>query len=205
MKLLLTIQYQCNVAGIVIPWDDIAGIMGPGITGSAVIQHLAKTRSRMVTKGLPVPPPLRRGGAGSRFSTTATVSGVTTAPSTGPTTNATASKNANVKASKTSTKSKKTGKKVSQDSDDSDDDDDDWKDDDSDAGYGEPRAKRAKTIAKGPMKRKLKTEDSDVEVDIPIKAPNPKNKDLKSSSAELSAYGYTDINGVPIDDTYSEG
>ena len=38
--------------------------MGPEITSSAVIQHLANVRVRLVEDGLPVPPPLRRGVAG---------------------------------------------------------------------------------------------------------------------------------------------
>ncbi len=37
--------------------------------------------------------------------------------------------------------------------------------------YGGPRAKRAKTHAKGPMRRKLKTEDSDGGTNTPTKAP----------------------------------
>lgn len=43
--------------------------MGDRITDGAVIQHLAKIRQRMVSQGLDVPPPLRRGG-GSIISTT---------------------------------------------------------------------------------------------------------------------------------------
>lgn len=208
-KLLLSIQYQCNMAGIVIPWDDIAVLLGPNITGSAVIQHLAKTRSRMAAKGHSVPPPLRRGGGGSRFSTAAipsSFSNPTAAPSAGPTTNAPTSKKTNTKANKNSTKSKKAGKKASQYSEESDEDDDAWDEDDSDAEYGEPRAKRAKTNGKGSMKRKVKTEDSDEDAEIAIEAAKPKTKKTKSSSGELSPYGYTDINGVPIDDDiYSDG
>ena len=46
-KLLLSIQSECNAQGINIPWNNIAAIVGPTITGSAVIQHLAKLRIRM--------------------------------------------------------------------------------------------------------------------------------------------------------------
>ena len=46
--------------------DDTTG--GP-VTEGAIVQHLAKTRTRMVEEGLPVPPPLKRGGR-SRISTT---------------------------------------------------------------------------------------------------------------------------------------
>ena len=68
-KLLLAVQYQCNLVGVAIPWTEIGAIMGEGITGGAVIQHLAKLRARMIAQGLSVPPPLRRGGGGSRIST----------------------------------------------------------------------------------------------------------------------------------------
>ena len=46
-KLLLSIQSECNAQGVNIPWNNIAGLVGPTITGSAVIQHLAKLRIRM--------------------------------------------------------------------------------------------------------------------------------------------------------------
>lgn len=46
-KLLLSIQSECNAQGVVIPWNNIASLVGPTITGSAVIQHLAKLRIRM--------------------------------------------------------------------------------------------------------------------------------------------------------------
>lgn len=210
-KLALAMQYACNTSGIIIPWDQIGAIMGPNITGSAVIQHLAKTRSRMVAKGLSVPPPLRRGGAGSRYSTAATpssatapantLSNPTTATPNGPTTNTTGNKKANTRASKNSTKSKKAGKKASQYSDESDDDDEAWDEDDSDAEYGEPSMKRGKKNGKSLKKRKVKTEDSDEEAEVAIVAVKPKIKKPKSSSGELSDYGFTDINGVPIDES----
>ena len=79
-KLLLSIQSECNGQGVNIPWNKITALVGPTITGSAVIQHLAKLRIRtfpntlqhirlvvantiigMVQQGLSVPPPLRRG------------------------------------------------------------------------------------------------------------------------------------------------
>ena len=61
-KLLLTIQSVCNAEGVKIPWDKVGAIMGQHISDGAVIQHLAKLRTRMVAQGLDVPPPLRRGG-----------------------------------------------------------------------------------------------------------------------------------------------
>ena len=181
-----------NVAGLTVPWDEIGRVMGEEITGSAVIQHLAKTRSRMIARGLDVPPPLRRGGGSSRIPAT----GTATAPTTAAVTD-----KSNLKAKRNAKpaprKAKKATKKANTISDDSDTDDD-WKDDDSDAEYGEPAAKRAK-ITKGPMKRKIKTEDSDDE-NIPLsKASKRKASDFKPSK-ERSAFGHTDINGVPIDD-----
>ena len=150
----------------------------------------------MIARGLAVPPPLRRGGGTSRILATGTA--------TAPTTAAAPSKS-NLKAKPSAKsaprKAKKATKKGNTPSDDSDSDED-WENDDSDAEYGEPAAKRAKTT-KGPMKRKIKTEDSDDE-DIPLsKTPKRKASDFKPSE-ERSAFGHTDINGVPIDDMETE-
>ncbi|KAL8857746.1 MAG: hypothetical protein Q9178_005646 [Gyalolechia marmorata] len=62
-KLLLTLQWACNAKGLKIPWDLVAEQMGPTISPGAVIQHLAKFRTRMVEQGYSVPPPLTRGGS----------------------------------------------------------------------------------------------------------------------------------------------
>ncbi|KAL8914287.1 MAG: hypothetical protein Q9171_001069 [Xanthocarpia ochracea] len=62
-KLLLTLQWACNAKGLKIPWDLVAEQMGPTISPGAVIQHLAKFRTRMVEQGHSVPPPLTRGGS----------------------------------------------------------------------------------------------------------------------------------------------
>ena len=51
-KLLLSIQSECNAEGVTIPWNNIAALVGPNITGSAVIQHLAKLRIRMLPNSL---------------------------------------------------------------------------------------------------------------------------------------------------------
>ena len=200
-KLLLAMQYSCNFAGLAVPWNDIGIIMGTGITGGAVIQHLAKLRIRMVGQGLSVPPPLRRGGGGSRISTTTTSTPSKAKP--------TPVKKENGKTTPAAAKSgpakqaKKAGKRRRAGSDESEDEEDSWDDDDSDGEYGKPPVKRVKTIAKGPMRRNFKMEeDSDGEgdevVDTP-KVPKRKSQGSKSSSHELSAYGTTDINGVPID------
>ena len=61
---LLAIQSACNEAGIQLPWARIAEMLGRNITQGAIIQHLAKIRTRMVQEGLEVPPPLKRGGKG---------------------------------------------------------------------------------------------------------------------------------------------
>ncbi|KAL8801113.1 MAG: hypothetical protein Q9200_007047 [Gallowayella weberi] len=60
-KLLLTVQWACNIKGVKIPWEIVATEMGPTITAGAVIQHLAKFRQRMVAQGAEVPPALTRG------------------------------------------------------------------------------------------------------------------------------------------------
>ena len=51
-KLLLSIQSECNAQGVNIPWNHIAALVGPTITGSAVIQHLAKLRIRTFSNSL---------------------------------------------------------------------------------------------------------------------------------------------------------
>ncbi|KAL8676892.1 MAG: hypothetical protein Q9186_006622, partial [Xanthomendoza sp. 1 TL-2023] len=61
-KLLLTVQWACNIKGVKVPWEIVATEMGPTITAGAVIQHLAKFRQRMVAQGVEVPPALTRGG-----------------------------------------------------------------------------------------------------------------------------------------------
>ena len=49
-------------------------------------------------------------------------------------------------------------------SDESEDEEEDsWENDDSDGEYGKPAAKRGKSVAKGPMRRNVKMEDSNEE------------------------------------------
>ncbi|RAK96317.1 uncharacterized protein BO80DRAFT_497078 [Aspergillus ibericus CBS 121593] len=62
--LLLTVQSVCNTNSIKIPWADVARTMGHNVTEGAIVQHLAKLRSRRVAAEKAVPPPLRRGGVG---------------------------------------------------------------------------------------------------------------------------------------------
>ena len=204
-KLLLAIQYQCNRAGITIPWDGVGNLMGEKITGGAVIQHLAKLRVRMVAFNLSVPPPLRRGGGGgggsSRASTSAKPSQTKTKATSPP-------KKSNVQAksvaTKSAAKSKKAGKKASSTSDESDDEED-WKDEDSDGNYGEPSAKRAKSNTKGPMRRVIKQEESEDEAEGSTQAPKRKHKRSTPSDRGQSPDETTDINGVPVYNDSDDG
>ncbi|KAL2041769.1 hypothetical protein N7G274_005553 [Stereocaulon virgatum] len=146
-KLLLAIQSKCNQRHILLPWDAIGKLMGEHISGGAVIQHLAKLRTRMVSQGLDVPPPLRRGGGPSIPARLKTASKITP------------SKRATARAA--TTKSGRGKKAVIETSDD------DNHYSDSDAEYGEPTVKRTKTTSKGKGRRKV--EDSDDEVETPTK------------------------------------
>ncbi|PYI05085.1 hypothetical protein BO78DRAFT_447962 [Aspergillus sclerotiicarbonarius CBS 121057] len=69
--LLLTVQSVCNTKSIKIPWADVARTMGHNVTEGAIVQHLAKLRSRRVAAEKAVPPPLRRGGVGALCKSTA--------------------------------------------------------------------------------------------------------------------------------------
>ena len=148
----------------------------------------------MQGRGLDVPPPLRRGGGNSRVPAAGTATTSTRA--------ATADKSkpkAKPNAKPAPRKAKKATKKGNALTDDSDSDSDqDWEDDGSDAEYGQPAVKRAKTT-KGPMKRKVKTEDSDDE-EIPSSKAVKRKVTGSKPSEERSAFGHTDINGVPIDE-----
>ena len=203
-QLTLAMQYEANKAGITLPWEKIGARMGEKITGGAVIQHLAKMRSRLVEQGNPVPPSLKRGGGASRDPTT--TSSASTMVKNSPAKKATPTKSRSAKLKKASKKASR----ASDDSDDNDDDDDDWDEDESDADYGQPRAKRVKKNAKGATRRKNKGDESDEEAGNFIDAPmgeaskgKRKRQNTQASSQELSAYGTTDINGLPIDN-YNE-
>lgn len=54
-------QYACNEAGLRIPWDNVAKLMGEKFSDGAIVQHLSKLRQKMIDNNLPVPPPLKRG------------------------------------------------------------------------------------------------------------------------------------------------
>ncbi|KAL4785479.1 hypothetical protein BJX76DRAFT_346983 [Aspergillus varians] len=59
--LLLTIHQVCNAQSIKIPWADVARTMGNNVSEGAIVQHLAKIRTRRVEADEEVPPPLKRG------------------------------------------------------------------------------------------------------------------------------------------------
>ncbi|KAJ5888622.1 hypothetical protein N7495_008663 [Penicillium taxi] len=63
-QLLLAIHYACNQMGMKLPWVEIAAIMGAMgedlFTEGSITQHLAKLYKIRESKGLPVPPPIRR-------------------------------------------------------------------------------------------------------------------------------------------------
>lgn len=160
------------------PWSDIGSIMGEGISGGAVIQHLAKLRIRMIEQNLPVPPPLKRGG-GTRIPTSASSGTKATASTAKSKATSSVNKSAPKKANKGS-------KKANPGSDDSEEHEDSWvNDDDSDAEYGERPAKRAKSNAKDTMRpRKMKKEDSEEEVVTPSRPSKRKHQSIMSSPAQ---------------------
>ncbi|PQE24836.1 hypothetical protein CJF31_00008096 [Rutstroemia sp. NJR-2017a BVV2] len=59
-KVLLCLQYECLRAGIELPWKKVATRVCPGTSDIAVLQRLVKVRSRMLTEGHLVPPPLHK-------------------------------------------------------------------------------------------------------------------------------------------------
>ena len=175
-KLLLAMQYCCNFVGLTMPWSEIGTIMGEGISGGAVIQHLAKLRIRMIEQNLPVPPPLKRGG-GTRIATSGT-SGTKATTST-------AKSKATSSGNKSAPKKANKGKKADLGSDDSEEEDDAWVNDDSDAEYGERPTKRAKSNAKDATRpRKMKTEDSEDEVVTPSRPSKRKHQSTMSSPGQ---------------------
>lgn len=54
--LLLAIEYICNKNSISIPWDEVAKIMTPHLSGEACKQHLTKMYLARVAHGFQVPP-----------------------------------------------------------------------------------------------------------------------------------------------------
>ena len=61
-EVLMGITHVFNYQGIKVPWDEVAKVLGRGITGGSILQHIAKIRLRHARFGYPVPPALTRGG-----------------------------------------------------------------------------------------------------------------------------------------------
>jgi len=55
-KLILCIQFECQRAGIRLPWADIVRRLNPGSSPEAVLQFLAKERDKLIAEGHFVPP-----------------------------------------------------------------------------------------------------------------------------------------------------
>ena len=61
-RCLLALQHVLSTKGIKIPWDEVGAKLGPTITEGAIVQHLAKLRTRLENEGYKVTPALQRGG-----------------------------------------------------------------------------------------------------------------------------------------------
>ncbi|KAL1847717.1 hypothetical protein Plec18170_008378 [Paecilomyces lecythidis] len=144
--LLLTVQSVCNQQGVKIPWTKVAETMGNNVTEGAIVQHLAKLRTRRVAADKDVPPPLRRGGSGA-----VTISKPRVEPKVG------------ISPSSGKGSSKRKGKNTESFSDE---------EESSDEEYGKRR--RSKTSKRGQRKKTktmsaetaIKIEDADTDMDI---------------------------------------
>jgi hypothetical protein len=58
-KLMFHLQYECELAGIKLPWDAAVRRLHPGSKGGAATQHLVKLRTILLTEGHIVPPKVR--------------------------------------------------------------------------------------------------------------------------------------------------
>ena len=189
-QVLLAVQYTCNEAGVRIPWDDVATLMGdvtgePKFTGGAIIQHLSKLRSKMESHSIRVPPALRRGTIVKTPSKIyAAANKLKSASSTAKTTKA-----GNVKSKKAKSRNLE-----SEEEDDSDDIPVEYRedeDDDSDGEYGSAKKKRRVSSGKGKAKRQPapaaaeKEEDDDEEVKTPeVKTPEVKTTTIKADAVK---------------------
>ena len=89
-RCLLALQHVLSVKGIKIPWDEVGAKLGPTITEGAIVQHLAKLRTRLENDGVKVTPALQRGGR-VRTSRAATDNNVKTVSAKGAVTKRTGS------------------------------------------------------------------------------------------------------------------
>ncbi len=63
--LILCMQFECQRAGIELPWDAIALRLASekNSSGASIVQHLAKRRKELLESGCWVPPLLKRRNA----------------------------------------------------------------------------------------------------------------------------------------------
>ena len=197
-KLLLSIQSECNAHNIALPWNDIGetlgNTMGERVTGGAVIQHLAKLRTRMVAENLSVPPPLRRGG-GNRISNS--TNNTRTRPSVAAT--STLPSNAT---KKLGTVAKKRRAPLKEESEDSDEDN---LDSNSDAEYGKPISKRAKSSGKKRTSPKVKKEKHDSDNDDTNKHSSDSEANLEDDDDEYTVAAGASFLALEEDDVPIKG
>ena len=171
-KLLLTVQFVCNAEGVKIPWDKVGIVMGDEISDGAVIQHLAKLRSRMLKAGLDVPPPLRRGGGCG-------LSGRNSGEGSSQ------SKPTPVKKVKPNTK--KGQKSVAKHDDEEEQDSDNYDASDPEADFQQARSKRTRTTSttkSTPRRAKVKPDETDDEFDTPTKTGDKRKRKSTTSLAK---------------------
>ena len=68
-RALLAVQHVCNQEAVKVPWAKVAALLGPTVTEGALVQHLAKLRNKLERDGVPVTPPLKRGGKSASANT----------------------------------------------------------------------------------------------------------------------------------------
>ncbi|KAF3765967.1 hypothetical protein M406DRAFT_351253 [Cryphonectria parasitica EP155] len=61
-KLILHMEYECQLRNISVPWDNIAHRLNPGSSGSSVQQQLVRLRKTLIAEGHLVPPVLQKPG-----------------------------------------------------------------------------------------------------------------------------------------------
>ena len=173
VQLLLAMQKVCNNKRVPVDYEEMGRMVGMAyngipITGSAVQQHLAKTRSRRSKDGLWVPAPLRKGGN----------------------THGTATHNSRRRNGHKNYPGPSSGNMGHYDDSNDDDDDDTDPDADPDASYDEARKtkrvkkeKDVKTEGVAKTEDGVKTEHSNAKV---VKKEKSRNGQSKKSKTELA-------------------
>lgn len=77
---LLAVEYVCARDGIPVPWEAVAEIITPHLSGEAIKQHLAKVRKARVSDDLPVPPVFDRVARRKAMAAAAAASGIKATP-----------------------------------------------------------------------------------------------------------------------------